>query len=110
MAKPQEKEPKRPRYDRGRERARLYEAAAYKALKGRVAENLRRVRESRQLTQEAAAERADLAVRVVQRAEAAGSNLSLLTISRLAKGYGVDPAEFLRKLPSKPWPKGKKLS
>src|SRR5258705_10192030 len=60
------------------------------ALKRRVAENMRRLRHEQGLTLAALAKRADLHLRHIQRIEAAGANLTIGTLAKLATGLGVD--------------------
>ena len=63
------------------------------------------LRADRALTQEKLAERAELSARYIQRVEAGGENLTLLTLLRLAEALEVEPAEFLQQAlrgPAKP--------
>jgi len=67
----------------------------YHIVRGRVAYHLRRIRTAQGLTQEAVARRAGLAVRHVQKIEAAQLNLTLKSLAKLANALGVDPGELL---------------
>ena len=74
----------------------LYDSADYKAALARIAASLRRIREARHLTQEAAAEACGISVRTLQDVEGCRSNVTLLTLVRLASGLGVDIVDLLR--------------
>lgn len=57
--------------------------------------NLYRLRKEAGLTQERAAERADLDVRFYQRCEHGEANASIATLTKLGNGFGVDPSTLL---------------
>jgi transcriptional regulator with XRE-family HTH domain len=69
---------------------------AQRLLQGRLARNLRREREGRQLTQEELAWKARLNTRHLQKLEEGSVNATLRTVERLGKALGVDPALLLR--------------
>jgi transcriptional regulator with XRE-family HTH domain len=68
-----------------------------RVLIGRVAENTKRLRAEQGLTLKALGRRAGLHWRHVQKIEAEESNLTLVTLARLARGLSVDGAELLAK-------------
>ena len=86
--------------DRRRRRGRLahYKSPAYVALVERVAINVRAVRESRGLTQQEAADQAEIGLRLWQSIESAKSNLTLVTVARVCAGLEVDPAEVFARI------------
>ena len=65
------------------------------SLQVRVARNIRRLRQTRKLTQEALAFRARLAVRHIQKLEAGEVNITLKTLLRLATALDADPSQLL---------------
>lgn len=67
------------------------------ALRRRVAANMRRLRREQGLTLAALAERADLHLRHVQRIEAAGANLTIGTLAKLATALGIDVTTLLER-------------
>lgn len=69
-------------------------------VRQRVAAQVRRLRGARDLTQEAAAGRAGLAVRHFRKIEAGEVNVTLDTLVKVAVALGVDVAELLQ------WPTG----
>jgi transcriptional regulator with XRE-family HTH domain len=79
---------------RRRGRLALYRNPAYLALLERVAVNVRRLREAQELTQQEAADQAEIALRMWQAIESAESNLTVLTLARVSAGLDVDPAEL----------------
>jgi len=91
---------------RNKAREARYESAAYLGLLGRIGANVRRLREAKGWTQEEAAFQCDdLAAPLLRRIELGATNITALTLSRIAEGFGVDASEFL--LPAKPTPKRK---
>lgn len=76
-------------------RSELYQNRTYKEFQKAIADNLRRVREARELTQEEASHLCRMAVRQYQSTEAGRTNLSLLTLARLVEGLGISAAELL---------------
>jgi len=77
------------------DRSELYETEAFIGLKKILADNLKRIRQERQITQEACAHQCGLAVRQYQALEGETSNTTLLTLSRLLEGLEVSAAELL---------------
>lgn len=65
------------------------------SLRKRLAVNVRALRTSANLTLKQAAERAELHWRHWQKIEAAETNATMLTLSRLADALNVDPADLL---------------
>lgn len=81
----------------------LYEEPEYVAILGRVAANVRRLREAKGWTQEEAAHQCrELAVLVYASIERAENNFTAVTLARLAKGFGVDARELLEPAPAPP--------
>ena len=77
-------------------REKLYQGAAYLRTLARIAANVRRLREAKGWTQEEAAFQCDdMASPLLRRVELAATNVTALTLSRLAQGFGVDVAELL---------------
>ncbi|MBZ4335922.1 helix-turn-helix domain-containing protein [Corallococcus interemptor] len=68
----------------------------YRDLQRRLAAAVRRLRQQREWTQEEAAHRCGMTVRVYQRVEGEEVNLTLTTIARIAEGFEVDPVELFR--------------
>lgn len=64
-------------------------------LKRRVGSVVRTLRKARELSQEALAERAGIGTRHLQKIEAGDSNLTILTLSKLANALTVEPAILL---------------
>lgn len=62
-----------------------------------LSKNLRAARESKQLSQEALAEKSDLHRTYVGSVERGERNVSLSTLETLAVALGVEPADLLRK-------------
>jgi hypothetical protein len=80
------------------ERARQYRAAYYGEILARVSANLRLLRTGAGLTQEAAAIRCGVTLRLFQRCEGRESNLTITTIARLCKGLEVDVVDLFRRI------------
>ncbi len=75
----------------------LYRSREYLDLLGRLAANVRRLRQERGWTQEEAAARcADLSVFVLRQVEAGSTNVTAVTLARLAAGFGADFTEFVQ--------------
>lgn len=77
------------------ERQIHYESPLYRELLARLTGNLRRLREVRGWTQEEAGERCGMVMQQYQRIEAGQMNLTLISLARLAGGFGVDPETLL---------------
>lgn len=67
----------------------------FQDLRGRLARNLAQIRQQRGVTFEALGIRSGLHWRHIQKIEAGESNVTLVTIARLADGLGVDPLELM---------------
>lgn len=77
-------------------RANLYNRATYLAIVGRIAANVRRLRETRGWTQAELAFRADnMEVVALQGIERGDANATVVTISRLCDALDVDVRELL---------------
>jgi transcriptional regulator with XRE-family HTH domain len=68
-----------------------YNNVDYLALLGRVAKNVRALRQSRGISQERAAWDCGLSWSVYQRVESGKGNLTLITLAKIAAGLRVDP-------------------
>lgn len=68
----------------------------FQLVRRRVAAQVRRIRIAKQLTQEAAAGEAGLAVRHFRKIESAEVNVTLDTLVKVAAALGVDVAELLQ--------------
>jgi transcriptional regulator with XRE-family HTH domain len=77
------------------ERQYLYRSAEYRDLVARLATSVRALREQNGWTQEEAADRAWMATPLLQRIEAASSNVTLTTLARLCKGFHEDILKLL---------------
>lgn len=77
------------------DRSAQYEDMAFRALVDALAYNVRQLRERLNLTQEDAAERCSMDVRMLQLIESAGTNPTFTTLARLTKGFRVSAAELL---------------
>ncbi len=66
-------------------------------LRRRVAHNMARLRKRRRLSFAELGQRAGLHWRHLQKIEAAESNVTLVTLARLADGLGVDGGELMTK-------------
>ena len=84
------------------DRLALYAAPGYRALRARVAANVRRARERHGWAQEQAADRVDMATRMVQGIEAGAMNVTLVTLARLCEGLGVDVRDLFEDTPPAP--------
>lgn len=76
------------------ERERLYRSAAYRDTTECLASSVRRLRHERGWTQEVAAANCGIDTRLLQAIEASDANITLITLARLAKGFGVKPGEL----------------
>ena len=81
------------------ERDRLYRSPGFRRLSERLGANVRRLRASRGWTQEVAAERCEIATRMLQAIEAGGVNATLVTLARLASGFDVDVQDLVGPAP-----------
>lgn len=79
---------------RREERLPLYEGATYRALQGRLAESVLRLRKADDMSQEEAAHLCQMSTRLYQRAESEEANITLATLARLCDGFGVDVVEL----------------
>src|SRR5438105_2463887 len=77
------------------ERAPQYRSATFRDLQGRLAANVRALREEREWTQEEAAHRSKMATQLFQRIEAGTVNLTFATLARLSQGFGEDVLRLL---------------
>lgn len=75
----------------------------FDALKSQFAKQVRRFRSLRGLTQEAAADRAGLATRHLQKIEAGCVNVTLHTVARLSVALEVAPNQFFTADPGAVW-------
>ncbi|MFT3773401.1 MAG: helix-turn-helix transcriptional regulator [Minicystis sp.] len=66
-----------------------------------IAANMRRIRQARDMTQEALAERADLSLRSVQEIETGRVNIRVTVLAAIAEALDVSPTALLKpaKLP-----------
>jgi len=64
-------------------------------LRRRLAANVRRLRQKKELTLKVAGERAELHWRLWQKVEAAQTNATLFTVLRLANALDADPRDLL---------------
>lgn len=71
-------------------------ARQQRATRRLLAANLKLERQRLELTQERAAERVGLSLQYLQRIERTIVNVPVDTITRFARGYGVEPADLLR--------------
>lgn len=80
----------------------LFEAPEYADAQARLRANLRRLREERAWTQAEAAERCGMKFQQLSQVESGRSNVTLVTLCRLARGLGVDVAALLAAQPLEP--------
>ena len=79
----------------------LYELPVYVDLLGRIAANVRGLREAREWTQDEAAHQClKMGVLVYAGVERGENNLTALTLARLAMGFGVDVQALLAPAPT----------
>ncbi len=82
-------------HTRAESRRPFFESPTYRQVLERLAANVRRLRAARGWTQEECAARCgDLDLTVLRAIEAARTNVTAATVSRLCEGFGVDVAEF----------------
>ncbi len=89
-----DKRPTAPRRKR-QSRASLYEAPSYVDLRARLAANVRRIRLEADLSQEEAAHRASMPIRLFAAVEGEETNATLVTLARLCVGLEADVVELL---------------
>lgn len=77
------------------ERADLYQRPVYAEVQARLAVRVRRLRRALGLSQTEAAKRCGLTKQQIQRVEAAGANVTFVTLARLAAGFDVDPSRLI---------------
>lgn len=65
------------------------------SLRKRVSNNIKQLRAKRGFTQEEAAERSNVHYKYYQRVEAGDVNLTLDSIEKIAKAFGVMPKKLL---------------
>jgi transcriptional regulator with XRE-family HTH domain len=75
-----------------------YRSKAYLDLQQRIAGNLRQLRREYGWTQEDAAASCEMSVRLYQRVEGEGGNVTLTTMARLLEGFDIDPVDLVRKV------------
>lgn len=85
---------------RSRSRAGLYQSPAYLAVLERVAHNVKAIREAKSLTQEEAAAKAEMGLRLWQAIESGSTNLTMLTLTRVCEGLDADCAKVFARLPN----------
>ncbi len=73
-----------------------HDSTEFREAQERLAKNVRRLRTEARWTQEEAAFRCEMPVRLYVSVEHGESNATLGTLTRLSKGLGVDVAELLR--------------
>lgn len=73
-----------------------YESPAYRDLLERVATNVQALRRRGGWTQEELAERCEMGLRHIQAVEGCETNITFVTLARLAQGLGVDARDLLR--------------
>jgi transcriptional regulator with XRE-family HTH domain len=83
---------------RSRARAALYRSPSYLAVLERVAVNLRNLREAQELTQEEAAAKAEMGLRLWQAIETASANVTMLTLARICDGLGTDCSKLFARV------------
>jgi transcriptional regulator with XRE-family HTH domain len=84
-------------------RAKFYERPSYLAIIGRIATNVRRLREARGWSQAELAFRADeMEVVALQGIERGASNTTVVTIARLCDALSIDVRELMEPAPPPP--------
>ena len=73
----------------------LYEGRTYKRVVRALAKNMKRLRAERGWTQEVASEACGLGVRALQALELGERNVTLVTLSQVADGFGVSVGALL---------------
>ncbi len=86
---------KAPGRRRSEDRAALYETKEFREAQRRLGANVRRARLAAQWTQEEAAFRCEMPVRLYVSVEHGDSNATLVTLARLAAGLEIDVADLL---------------
>src|SRR5262249_21191620 len=87
--------------DRGTRRMKRKSEKIFEDLRKRVSGNLARLRTAQGISQMGLADLAGLHWRHLQKIEAGDSNVTLVTMARLASGLGVDPRELLGTAPER---------
>lgn len=77
------------------DRADLYQRPEYLDLQARLADRVRRLRARRGWSQTEAATRCGMTKQHYQRVEAAGMNVSFVTLARLVAGFSVDASKLI---------------
>lgn len=80
----------------------FFEAPEYADAQARLRENLRRIRGERGWTQAEAAERCGMKFQHLSQLESGRSNVTLVTLCRVARGLGVDIADLIALRPVEP--------
>lgn len=88
---------------RNKARETRYKSPAYLRLLERIGANVRRLRDAKGWTQEEAAFQCDdLAAPLLRRIELGSTNVTAITLSRIAEGFAVDVSELLAPVATPP--------
>jgi DNA-binding XRE family transcriptional regulator len=80
---------------RKKERLPLYDLPEYRRVVAQLAANLRALRKDRGLTQQGAAELCEMSFHHYVAIEHAKSNITLVTLARICRGFGIVASEAL---------------